>query len=82
MPAFAENANYLQSLNTIRLILMQLSADGIKVISFRAKESKSVIEVQPDDRLLGAGQHNGFSYYIESGVSVIWRSPEHQESAS
>ncbi len=70
------NQPYLQLLNTIRLVLLQLGADKIQVLSLKAKDGRATIEVMPDDRLLATGEKEGFSYYVDQGINVIWRSPE------
>jgi hypothetical protein len=67
------NIDLIGLLNDVRLVLLNLGKDRITAISFRAKDGKGIIEVVPDERLLATGEKNGFGFYVDNGVSVIWR---------
>jgi len=67
------NIDLIGLLNDVRLVLLSLGKDRITAISFRAKDGKGIIEVVPDERLLATEQKDGWSRYVDNGVTVCWR---------
>ena len=72
MTTHSENTHYLTAANALRLALMNLSKDGIRVKSFRSNGALTSIEVERDDRLLPTEDNGKWEWYEDSGVRIFW----------
>ena len=65
---FDVNAKHLQSVNNLRVAILNLSADSIVIKRF----NNTAIEVECDDRLMPTGSDEKHEWYFDGDIRIFW----------
>ena len=69
---FYVNAKHLQSVNNLRVAILNLSADSIVIKRF----NNTAIEVERDDRLMPISSNEKHEWYFDGDIRIFWAMEE------